>query len=79
MLTDLTIALVYTNLKVTEAIQGTGGGGIINMTEIIVSDLVPLAERGLCQGILGLVWSLAAGIGPPIVGRTLLSRIQFAY
>ena len=73
------IVIVYANLKVTEAIQGMGGGGIINMTEIIVSDLVPLAERGLYQGILGLVWSLAAGIGPPIVGRTLLSRIQFAY
>ena len=37
------------------------------MTEIITSDLVPLAERGLYQGLLGLTWSLASGIGPPIV------------
>ena len=73
------IVIVYANLKVTEAIQGMGGGGIINMTEIIVSDLVPLAERGLYQGILGLVWSLAAGIGPPIVSRIISLRIQFAY
>ena len=73
------MVLVYANLEVMEAIQGMGGGGIINMTEIIVSDLVPLAKRGLYQGILGLVWSLAAGIGPPIVSRTVSSRIQFAY
>lgn len=39
----------------------------MNLTNIIVSDLVPLAERGLYQGLLGLTWSLASGIGPPIV------------
>ncbi|KAJ7758938.1 iron permease, partial [Mycena maculata] len=49
-------------------IQGIGGGGIINLCEIIVSDLVPLSERGIYQGILGLTWSFASGIGPPIGG-----------
>jgi MFS family permease len=49
------------------AIQGVGGGGILNMNEIIVSDLVPLAERGLYQGILGLVWAFASAIGPSMV------------
>ena len=37
------------------------------MSEIITSDLVPLAERGIYQGLLGLTWSFASGIGPPIV------------
>ncbi|KAJ7265870.1 Mfs1.1 [Mycena haematopus] len=50
------------------AIQGIGGGGIINLTEILVADLVPLAERGLYQGLIGLVWSFASSIGPPIGG-----------
>ncbi|CAK5262635.1 unnamed protein product, partial [Mycena citricolor] len=49
-------------------IQGIGGGGIINLTEIVVADLVPLAERGLYQGLIGLVWSFASSIGPPIGG-----------
>ncbi|OCH96313.1 iron permease [Obba rivulosa] len=49
-------------------IQGLGGGSITNLTSIIISDLVPLAERGLFQGILGLTWSLASGMGPPIGG-----------
>ncbi|OCH96143.1 iron permease [Obba rivulosa] len=55
-------------LIAARAIQGIGGGGIINLTEIITSDLVPLAERGIYQGILGLTWSFASGIGPPIGG-----------
>ncbi|KAJ7499373.1 MFS general substrate transporter [Mycena latifolia] len=50
------------------AIQGIGGGGIINLSEILTADLVPLAERGLYQGLLGLVWSFASSIGPPIGG-----------
>ncbi|EMD39089.1 hypothetical protein CERSUDRAFT_104356 [Gelatoporia subvermispora B] len=55
-------------LIAARTIQGIGGGSITNMTSIIISDLVPLAERGLFQGILGLTWSLASGIGPPIGG-----------
>ncbi|OCH84114.1 Mfs1.1 protein [Obba rivulosa] len=56
------------NICLILAVQGVGGGGIINLTEIITSDLVPLAERGLYQGMLGLTWSFASGIGPPIGG-----------
>ncbi|CAK5262641.1 unnamed protein product [Mycena citricolor] len=54
-------------------IQGIGGGGILNLTEILIADLVPLAERGLYQGLVGLMWSLASSIGPPI-GGALASR-----
>lgn len=49
------------------AIQGVGGGGIINMSSIIVSDLVPLVERGAYQGIVVLAWAFAAAIGPIVV------------
>ncbi|KAJ3554089.1 hypothetical protein NM688_g3288 [Phlebia brevispora] len=55
-------------LIAARTIQGIGGGGIINLTETITSDLVPLAERGLYQGILGLTWSFASGMGPPVGG-----------
>ncbi|KAJ7638418.1 iron permease [Roridomyces roridus] len=50
------------------AIQGIGGGGILVLTEILVADLVPLAERGVYQGMIGFVWSLASSIGPAIGG-----------
>ncbi|KAF8584813.1 iron permease [Ramaria rubella] len=55
-------------LIAARTIQGVGGGGIINMCEIIVSDIVPLAERGVYQGVLILVWCFASAVGPPIGG-----------
>ncbi|BGP33571.1 hypothetical protein JCM10296v2_005375 [Rhodotorula toruloides] len=50
------------------SIQGIGGGAILTMAEIIVIDLVPLAERGSYMGILGAVWAIASVAGTPIGG-----------
>ncbi|SCZ89118.1 BZ3500_MvSof-1268-A1-R1_Chr1-1g00969 [Microbotryum saponariae] len=55
------------------SIQGAGGGGILTMfvvsqSEILVVDLVPLADRGAFFAIIGAVWALASAIGPPIGG-----------
>jgi MFS family permease len=50
------------------AIQGIGGGGILTLTDIIVADLVPLADRGPYLGIVGAVWAVASAIGPPVGG-----------
>ncbi|KAJ7598423.1 iron permease [Mycena floridula] len=55
-------------LIAARTIQGIGAGSIENMVEIITSDLVPLAERGLYQGIIGLTWAFSSAIGPPIGG-----------
>ncbi|KAB5595945.1 Glycerol-3-phosphate dehydrogenase [Ceratobasidium theobromae] len=49
-------------------IQGIGGGGILTLTDIIVADLVPLADRGPYLGIVGAVWAVASAIGPPVGG-----------
>ncbi|KAJ6476037.1 Mfs1.2 [Mycena vitilis] len=49
-------------------VQGLGGSAILSMTSIIVSDMVPLRERGSYNGILGLMWVFAGGIGPLISG-----------
>jgi len=40
------------------SVQGVGGGAILTMVEIIICDLVPLAERGTYFGIIGAVWAL---------------------
>ncbi|KAJ7584101.1 iron permease [Mycena floridula] len=55
-------------LIAARTIQGIGGGSILNMVEIVVSDLVPLAERGVFQGIIGLTWAFASAVGPPLGG-----------
>jgi len=56
------------------AVQGGGAGGILALSEIILSDLVPLKERGMYQGLIGMVWSIACTLGPPVVSilRSLL-------
>ncbi|KAJ7595480.1 iron permease [Mycena floridula] len=55
-------------LIAARTLQGMGGGSIFNLGEIIVSDLVPLAERGLYQGVFGVTGAVAAAIGPPLGG-----------
>jgi MFS family permease len=49
-------------------IQGIGGGGVIAMSEIVVTDLVPLRYRGQWAGVLGAMWSLGSVSGPVIGG-----------
>ena len=59
-------------LIVFRAFTGVGGGGLMTVAQMIVSDVVPLRERGKYQGILGAVVALANGIGP-IIGGALAS------
>ncbi|KAI0637536.1 iron permease [Trametes polyzona] len=65
-------------LIAARVIQGIGGGSIINMAEIITSDLVPLAERGIYQGMIVLVWALAAGVGP-VIGASLAQKASWRW
>ncbi len=41
-------------MTVIIAVQGLGGGAILSVSSIVVSDLVSLAERGTYNGIIGL-------------------------
>ncbi|ORY91384.1 major facilitator superfamily domain-containing protein [Syncephalastrum racemosum] len=55
-------------LIVCRAIQGIGGAGIFSMVFVIISDLVPLAKRGIYQALLNAVFALASVFGPLIGG-----------
>jgi MFS family permease len=58
----------FTMLLAGRGIQGIGGGGILALTEIIVTDLVPLRERGKWFGIIAGMWSVGSVTGPIIGG-----------
>jgi len=52
-------------------IQGIGGGGIISVNLIILSDIVPLRQRSKYQGQIQLVFALGTNLAP-IIGGALL-------
>ncbi|KAI9044278.1 putative MFS drug transporter [Aspergillus affinis] len=66
------LAQTATQLIIFRAFTGVGGGGLMTVAQMIVSDVVPLRERGKYQGILGAVVALANGIGP-VIGGALAS------
>ena len=49
-----------------EAFAGIGGGGMTTVVSIIMSDVVPLRERGTWQGIINVIYALGAGCGAPL-------------
>lgn len=50
------------------ALAGMGGGGLTTNTSIILSDIVPLKNRGLLQGLTNIIFGLGSGLGGPIGG-----------
>ncbi|MCJ1286182.1 hypothetical protein MMC26_005527 [Xylographa opegraphella] len=62
------VATNFTMMLVGRSIQGIGGGGILTLGEIIITDLVPLAARGTWFGYFGSCWALGAVTGPLLSG-----------
>ncbi|CAO1627955.1 unnamed protein product [Parajaminaea phylloscopi] len=56
------------SLVIFRAFTGIGGGGLITVAQIIISDVVSLRERGKYQGMLGAFVVLGNGLGPLIGG-----------
>ncbi|KAF9045890.1 MFS general substrate transporter [Hymenopellis radicata] len=55
-------------LIIARAIAGMGGGGVMTVSSITVTDLIPLKQRGLYQGMANILFGLGAGIGGPLGG-----------
>ncbi|KAH6880635.1 MFS multidrug transporter-like protein [Thelonectria olida] len=65
------IAALSTNMPMLiagRALQGAGGGGLMQLVTIIISDLFSVRKRSLYLGFVGFVWALAGSAGPLIGG-----------
>jgi MFS family permease len=49
-------------------LQGTGGGGLIILTYVIMAHLFTLQERSKYTSIIGLIWTVGTVFGPLIGG-----------
>ncbi|KAF5021589.1 hypothetical protein F66182_6371 [Fusarium sp. NRRL 66182] len=65
-------------LIASRAIQGIGGGGLIVLPNIAISDLFSMRNRGMYFGILGMVWALASAVGP-ILGGVFTSQVNWRW
>lgn len=67
---SLACALSQTMIQliVFRAFQGVGGGAIITMVLIIMSDVVSLKDRGKYQGINEAIIAVSNGVGPILGG-----------
>ncbi|KAK0629347.1 major facilitator superfamily domain-containing protein [Bombardia bombarda] len=60
------------------AIQGAGSGGMQMIIGVIVSDLVPLRDRGNFQAILAMTYGIGAAAGP-IIGGVIVQNTSWRW
>ncbi|WVW82409.1 hypothetical protein I302_104416 [Kwoniella bestiolae CBS 10118] len=80
LLGSLACALAQSMIQliIFRAIQGIGGGGILTLSMIIISDVVSIKERGKYQGITGVVVALANSCGP-IIGGVFTEKVSWRW
>lgn len=67
-----TIATTMLTMVAGRGLQGVGGGGMLAVGEVMLSDMTTLAERGYFLGLLSMAFA-AAAIAAPLVGGVFAS------
>ena len=55
-------------LCASRAVAGIGGGGMNSVVSILISDIVPLRDRGVWQGYLNIIFAAGTSTGAPLGG-----------
>ncbi|PHH76621.1 hypothetical protein CDD80_1376 [Ophiocordyceps camponoti-rufipedis] len=62
------LARNMTELCLARAVSGIGGGGMNSVVAILLSDIVPLRDRGIWQGYLNVIFAAGTSTGAPLGG-----------
>ncbi|KAH7304000.1 putative efflux pump antibiotic resistance protein [Rhexocercosporidium sp. MPI-PUGE-AT-0058] len=76
-----TICCLANNFRVLltgRAMQGIGGGGVIVMNLIIMTDVIPLRFRPKYNGVSQVAWALGTNIGP-IIGGVIAEKTTWRW
>ena len=58
----------FTLMLIGRTIQGVGAGGFVAVTQVIITDMVPLRQRGKYYALISSVYALGSMTGPIIGG-----------
>ncbi|ETS86396.1 hypothetical protein PFICI_00224 [Pestalotiopsis fici W106-1] len=75
------IAALAQNFNVVligRTVQGAGGGGLIVLLEILISDLVPLEHRGTWFSINAVMWGIGTATGP-LIGAGFAQEVTWRW
>lgn len=68
------VAPNYGTIIAGRTLQGFGSGGISALTDIIVTDIVPLRVRGKWFAFISVPWAIGTTIGPVLSGILTTER-----
>ncbi|PVU91147.1 hypothetical protein BB560_006148, partial [Smittium megazygosporum] len=72
------VVSTFEGLLAARAVAGIGAAGIIVLVTVIVSEMVPIRQRGKYNGIVGISFGLACVIGP-LLGGFLTDKLSYKW
>ncbi|KAK6833144.1 MFS-type transporter [Apiospora arundinis] len=60
------------------AVQGLGGGGLTVLVSVVIGDLFELKDRAKYYGMTGMVWAVAAALGP-VLGGVFTQKLSWRW